>query len=257
MAKKQTLEQPASGENMESIVKSLRENSPEQTGSDLKKLLKLLGQDSCPVGLLMWSALCGSIEMKQIVAKNKISDQGILDALMLDSESAPFYVVDLLQQEEIFQNFVVDLYGDKSPFSNVSNLDDLVTESFNIYDEDRWKLLIPKQGYCNVMQAELIRILWRLCQIANYMNAYQLRYEDQMFVVFNHAIDCLSGISQFSKNILRALLRWSQIRHRSRNPEILSYGMERTDLIFLIVNIYLLRNTESVQFDKNVFFKGY
>jgi hypothetical protein len=257
MAKKQTLEQRASGEDIALIVKSLRENSPEQTGADLKKLLKLLGQDSCPVGLLMWSALCGSIEMKQIVAKNKTSDQSVLDALMLDSESAPFYVVDLLQKEEIFQHFIVDLFGNENPFSNVLDLDELVSENYNIFDEDRWKTLIPTQGYCSVMQAELVRIVWRLCQIANYMNAYQLRYEDQMFVVLNHAIDSLSGISQFSKNVLRALLRWSHIKHRSMKSEVLSYGMERTDPIFLIVNIYLRQNTEPVQFDKNIFYKEY
>ena len=257
MEKKQTLEQRASGEDITSVVKSLRGNPPKQTGPDLKKLLKLLEQDFCPLGLLMWAALCGSVEMKKIVAKNKNSDQSVLDALMLDSELAPFYVVDLLHQEDVYQRFVQNIYGDENPYSDVSDIDELMYENFNIYDEDRWKILIPAHGYCNVMQPELLRIVWRLAQILNYMNAYQLRYEDQMFVVLNSAVDSLSGISNFSKNVLRALLRWSQIEHRSRNTEVFSSGWERNYPIYLITNIYLRQNSEPVQFDKNIFYKGY
>lgn len=149
-----TLEQRCKGDDIAGIVKSLRINPPDQTALEHKKLIKLLGKKTCPSGLLMWAALCGSIEMKQSVAKNPSIDQLTCDALMMDIEQAPWYVFELLSNQVVFEKFMQGLYAVDSLYPDVSSMADLLDEAESCYQGKKWMQHIPKQGACDVLQAE-------------------------------------------------------------------------------------------------------
>jgi hypothetical protein len=246
-----TLEQRCKGDDIAGIVKSLRMNPPEQTDPEQKKLIKLLGKKTCPSGLLMWAALCGSIEMKQSVAKNPSINQLTCDALIMDAEQAPWYVFTLLENEAVFVRFMQDIYGIDCPYPDALTVNELFDETETCYQEDKWKELIPEQGECEILQAELIRILWRFGRTLNYGVAYTVDYDDEMFIVLNAALDRITEIGLFGRNVLRAFLRWSQIIQRgsdSKLPE--SNYIERYYPVNIVVDVFLRKFSDPIPFDK-------
>lgn len=233
------------------VVKSLRADPPVLTDVDKKKLKRLLGQPTVPKGLLLWVALCGPIEMKQVVAKNISASLIVLEALLMDAEAAPFYVFDILARDDIYAAFISDVFSDEPQYSDAENLEELIYKSISTDADNAWKELIPKNGSCNILQAELIRILWRFGRTLNNMIAYQLHYDDKMFCVLFSAVDSLSQASTFSKNVLKAFLRWSQIKQRggSEAEALPSHGYERFDPVNLVVDIFLRKFKEPIPFN--------
>lgn len=256
MAKSLTLEQRCSGNDIVALIKHLRLDPPGQTDPELKKLIKLLSKDKCPPALLIWASLCGSIEMKQSIAKNPAIDQVTCDALMMDAEQAPFYVFELLGNEVVFENFMHGLNGIDSLNLDALSMADLLDETESCYQEEKWKLYIPKQGASDVLQAELIRILWRFANTLNYGTAYTLDYDDKMFIVLNSALDHIDGISLFSKNILRAFLRWSQIAQRGRYDQLPKSQIERYYPVNIVVDVFLRKFPDPIPFDKNGIYRS-
>lgn len=251
-----TLEQRCKGDDIAGIVKSLRINPPEQTDPEQKKLIKLLGKKTCPSGLLMWAALCGSIEMKQSIAKNPAIDQATCDALMMDTEQAPCYVFELLSNEVVFENFMHGLNGIDSLNLDALSMAELLDETESCYQEEKWKLYIPKQGASDVLQAELIRILWRFANTLNYCTAYTLDYDDKMFIVLNSALDHIADLSLFSENILRTFLRWSQIAQRGRFTQLPKSQIERNYPVNIVVDVFLRKFPDPIPFDKNGIYRS-
>jgi hypothetical protein len=255
MIKGQTLAKRYGSMDMSSVVMDLRRNPPVQTGDEGKKLLKVLAKDSCPVGMQMWAAFFGTIDMKLTVARNVSAATCVHDALMLDAETSPWYVFDVLAHEGVFLNFMRDVYGSEATCPDAENLEDLISGSMTTELEKQWAQLIPKQGHCETMQSELVRILWRFGRTLNYMVAYKLHYDDQMFLVLNDAVDSIEGISVFSRNVLRAFLRWSQLKQRSGNRLVPSHGYERYDPVNVVVDVYLRKFKLGVPFDGSVVYK--
>lgn len=231
-----------------SAVKAMRAQEMTQP-TDPAELLKTLKKKSCSMETLMWADLCGSTEMKQLVAANPKADEAVIDALLLDSEAAPWYVIDLLQRPEVFAAFVADIYGDDNPFTDASSILDLCSETGTIHRENELRELIPKMGAAKVLQAELLRILWRFGRTQNYGVAYQLDLDDAMFLVLNEAVDQIAGINQRSKNILRALLRWSQVEQRGCYEPLPRVLLERYEPVNVVVDLYVLDCPEFVPFD--------
>lgn len=247
MRKKLTLAQRCAGDDILAVVRDLRANPPGQTDDEYEELLELLYKRACPVGLLMWAALCGSLKMKRRVATNSSIRPSVLKALMMDVEMAPWYVFDMVSDEKVFAKLMRNLYGKESPYPDASNLDDVISESMNTTLQEHWAQFIPKVGACDIMQAELVRILWRFGQIWNYGVAYKLNYDDQMFIVLNDAINKIPRISAFSRNVLRALLRWTQISQRGLDVPPINY--EPYFLMFFIVDVYLRKVPDAVPFN--------
>ena len=233
------------------VVKSLRANPPVLEGGDERKLKQLLGRPTVPQGLLLWVALCGPIEMKQVVAKNTSASLMVLEALVMDAEAAPFYVFDILARDDIYASFISNVFNGDSPYSGAENLEELIYKSISTDANIAWKDSIPTNGSCNILQAELIRILWRFGRTLNNMIAYQLHYDDRMFCVLFSAVDSLSQTSTFSKNVLKAFLRWSQVKQRggSEAEALPSHGYERFDPVNLVVDIFLRKFKEPIPFD--------
>lgn len=241
--------------DISAVVMDLRRDPPVQTGDEGKRLLKRLAKASCPIGMQMWAALFGTIDMKLTVARNASATTCVHDALMLDAESAPWYVFDVLAHEGVFLNFMRDVYGSEAPYPDAENLEDLISGSMSTELEKQWAQLIPKQGHCETMQSELVRILWRFGRTLNYMVAYKLHYDDQMFIVLNAAVDSIEGISVFSRNVLRAFLRWSQLKQRSGGRLVPSHGYERYDPVNVVVDVYLRKFKQGVPFDGSIVYK--
>lgn len=256
MAKSLTLEQRRTGNEIVALIKNLRLDPPGQTDPERKKLIKLLSKDKCPPALLMWAALCGSIEMKQSIAKNPAIDQATCDALMMDAEQAPFYVFELLNNEVVFERFMQELYGVDSPYPDAFSMSDLFYETLTCYQEEKWKQDIPNQGASGVLQAELIRILWRFANILIYCKAYSLDYEDQMFIVLNSALDHIPDLSLFSRNVLSAFLRWSQIKQRGQIIILPESQFDRCDSVNFVVDVFLRKFPEPIPFDKNSYYRS-
>lgn len=256
MAKSLTLEERCKGDDIAGIVKSLGINSPDQMALEQNKLIKLLGKKTCNCGLLMWAALCGSIEMKQSAAKNPSIDQLTCDALMMDAEHAPYYVFELLDNEVVFENFMHGLNGIDSLNLDAMNIAELLDETESCYQEEKWKLYVPKNGASDVLQAELIRILWRFASTLNYCTAYTLDYDDKMFIVLNSALDYITDLSLFSKNILKAFLLWSQIAQRGRYAQLPKSQIERYYPVNIVVDVFLRKFPDSIPFDKNGIYRS-
>lgn len=250
MTRKPSIESRFAGDDVVAVVGTLRRDPPGQTGAEKKKMLNLLGQESCPPGLLMWAALCGCLELRQKVAANASAGEAVREALMQDAEAAPWYVFDVLDNEDVFSAFVRDIYGGDCPYDDVSTIEELISESMTSAAVEQWGKSVPKEGSCEHMQAELVRILWRFARTMNYGVAYSLGYDDQMFIVLNTAVDGIRGITPFSRNVLRAFLRWSQIRQRSKAGLVPSHGYERYDPVNLVVDVYLRRSADAVPFSK-------
>lgn len=243
MATKKTVEV-----DLISAVKAMRAQAIAQQ-TDVAEMLKALKKKSCPVETLLWAALCGSTSMKQLVATNPKADDKVIDALMLDSETAPWYVIDLLQRPEVYAAFVTDIYGDDHPYPDVESIDDLFYAAAAIFEEAKWAKLVPKVGVADVLQAELLRILWRFGRTASNGVAYMLDYDDPMFLTLNDAVDQISGISARSRNVLRALLRWSQLHQRGGDALPPGYSYERFDPVNLVVDLFVRRHPAPMPFD--------
>jgi hypothetical protein len=58
-------------------------------------------------------------------------------------------------------------------------------------------------------------------------------------------------INSFSRNIMRALLRWSQIIHRGGdNADIIQkHGLERLATLDLIIDVFLRKFSDPIHFD--------
>lgn len=248
MAKKLTLEQRGTGEDLVAVVRNLRADSPAPTDPEKKKLLKSLAKESCPQGLLLWAAMCGTIEMKGVVASNPSAGPEALGALMLDVDAAPWYIMNVLEREDVLRAFISEVFGDEPPFVDVESLEELIDACRSSDMELKWKSQIPPQGSCKVMQPELIRILWRFGRTLNYCVAYKLGYDDEMFNTLDASIEALDGISLLTKSILRACLRWSQLIQRGGRSTPPHGGFERYDLVEIVVAAYLTRVTDAVSF---------
>lgn len=248
MAKKLTLEQRATGDDLVAVVRNLRADPPPSTGPETKKLLKSLAKEACPQGLLLWAAMCGTVEMKSVVASNHSAGPEVLNALVLDADAAPWYVVSLLEREDVLRKLISEAFGDLSPFVDAESLEDLLDACRSSDVEAKWKSQIPPQGSCTVMQPELIRILWRFGRTLNYCVAYKLDYDDEMFNTLDASIEALDGISLLTKSILRACLRWSQLIQRGGQSTPPHGGFERYDLVEIVVAAYLTRVTNPVPF---------
>jgi hypothetical protein len=256
IAKKSVYEQNSANDDIASSLKNLRMNPPTEADSSQKKLIKQLGQPKCPPELLLWASLFGSVEMKQSVAKNKGISTQVCEALMMDAEFAPYYVFSLMENQAVFARFIKEVYGPNNPFPDVLNMSDLYDETEYCYQDEKWKSYIPNQGSSNVLQAELIRILWRFGRTLNYCVAYTVDYDDEMFIVLNFALDRISNISSFGKNVLRAFLRWSQIQQRARDNQLPKTIRERYDPVNIVVDVFLRNFPDPIPFDQTEFMKG-
>jgi len=248
MAKKPTLEQRAAGDDLVAVVRSLRADSPALTDPERKKLLKSLAKESCPQGLLLWAAMCGTVEMKSVVANSPSAGPEVLTALVLDADSAPWYIVDLLKREDTLRAFITDVFRDESPFVDAESLEELIDICRSSDADAKWKSQIPPKGSCKLMQPELIRIMWRFGRTLNYRVAYKLDYDDEMFNTLDASIEALDGISLLTKAILRACLRWSQLTQRGGRSTPPDGGFERYDLVEIVVAAYLARVKDPVPF---------
>lgn len=252
MTKKLSTQQRCSGDDIYSVVKALRMDPPGQTAADMKALLKVLSQDTCPTGLLMWAALCGSIDMKQKVALNPSVDFSVIEILMMDAESAPWYVLDLLNNEVVYAKLMSDLYGEVFPYTAESCFEELAYDCMTSEVIKYWEQFIPKQGPCEILQPELVRILWRFARTLNYMVAYSLDYDDEMFLVLSSAVSSLQ-VSSLNKNILFALLRRSQIQQRSKDIRLPPAGYD--DPVDIVVDVFLRKFPEPVPFSNDVLYR--
>jgi len=249
MVKKLTIAQRYARADILGVVKELRTEPPGKDDAERKKLHKLLSQEKCPCGLLMWGALCGSLEVKQQIASNPALSMPVIEALMMDTESAPWYVFDILGRDDILSTLICDLYGSKSPYPDAATLDKFFYPNSLSPLEEHWKQFIPKQGYCETMQSELLRILWRFSNTLYRGFNYTLHYDDQMFIVLNNAVDSIPDISSFGRNVLRAFLRWSQIQQRSRETLLPSHGHDAPAPVVMILDVYWRKFPEAVPFD--------
>jgi len=195
------------------------------------------------------------LEMKQAVAKNPTYNLAVLKTLMLDNESAPWYVLSVARHRSIFRNLIIDLYGKdtwhlSSGISSIENLrDDHASEEKT---KKRWLEFIPESGTSNVLQAVLIRILYYFGHSWWKGLPYELRSDEEMYVTLEFALDSLENISLFSKNILRALLRLEQMASRSF---VIESQPRHTDMFGSycnpVVNVFLHRNQTPIPFVVN------
>ncbi len=187
-----------------------------QTDGERKAFLKTLKSKDCAHGLRMWAALFGTLEMKQAVAKNPTYNLAVLKTLMLDCESAPWYVLRVMRHRSIFRNLIIDLYGKDTPDMEIYSLDHFIGGYLlKEWIKKPWLEFIPESGTANVLQAELIRILNNFGYAWWKGLPYDLRSDEEKYVTLEFALDSLESISLFSKNILKALLRLEQMTSRS------------------------------------------
>lgn len=102
----------------------------------------------------------------------------------------------------------------------------------------------------------MIRILLRFGNTLNYCTAYTLDYDDKMFIVLNSALDQIAGLSLFSKNILRAFLRWSQIKQRGRYAQLPKSLIERDYPVNIVLDVFLRKFPDPIPFDKNGIYRS-
>jgi len=248
MPKQMTLAKRCAGADILAVVQSLRVDPPLTSGPESKKLLRTLEKSTCPEGLLLWAAMYGSIEMKCAVANNPVASLDIVSTLIVDTHAAPWYVISLLGRDDIFKSFVSDVFKGYPRFSEAETLEVLIQECYAAGLDKKWESHIPKQGSSKVLQAELVRILWRFGRTLNYCVAYKLDYDDEMFLTLNAALDLLDNISFTSKCILRACLRWSQLIQRGGSVKVPDGGYERYDLVEVPVSAFLLHMQDPLPF---------
>lgn len=248
MPKPMTLAKRCAGDDILAVVQSLRVDPPLTSGPESKKLLRMLGKSTCPEGLLLWAAMYGSLEMKCAVANNPVASLDIVSTLFMDAVAAPWYVISLLGRDDIFRSFVTDVFSVSPGLSEAESLELLIQQRHSQGLDKKWESYIPKQGSSKVLQAELVRILWRFGRTLNYCVAYKLDYDDEMFLTLNAALDLLENISFTSKCILRACLRWSQLIQRGGSVKVPDGGYERYDLVEVPVSAFLLHMQDPLPF---------
>ena len=220
-------------------IKAHQKRGLVQTEGEQKAFLKTLESKGCTHGLHMWAALFGTLEMKKTVAQNPSSSITALQVLMLDSESAPEYVLDILNRRKIFKLFIVDLYGSNAPPLEEESIEDLIQCCSSFPSEESWMKQLKEGGSSDILQIELIRIISRFIRTWNNMVAYQLSYDDEMFLTLELAIDSFDSISIFTKNILRAFLRLSQIQQRGSIMNFPPKKLERYESVLPVVDAFL------------------
>ena len=218
---------------------------------DEKKLVNQIRTGKISSENLLWCTYYGTKEIKLELVKNPTTNIETLEAIVMDAEIAPYIVLDLLNRKEIFTALISDIYEDY-PYDDAESFDDLLGEiSMARYVTEDWEKQIPKSGSCTILQSELVRITWRFGRTWNYLVAYKLDYDERMMDVLFNCVDKMDFINSFSKNIMRALLRWSQIIHRGGKSAdtIPTHGLERLVTLDLIVDVFLRKFPEPINFD--------
>lgn len=218
---------------------------------DEKKLIKQIKSGKISSENLLWCTYYGTKELKLELVKNPTTNIKTLETIVMDAETAPYIVLDLLNRKEIFTAFISNIYDDY-PYDDAESFDDLLGEiSMAKYVTEDWEKLIPKSGSCTILQSELVRITWRFGRTWNYLVAYKLDYDERMMDVLFNCVDRLESINSLSKNIMRALLRWSQIIHRGGKSAdtIPTHGLERLVTLDVIVDVFLRKFPEPINFD--------
>lgn len=218
---------------------------------DEKKLIKKIRNGNISSENLLWCTFYGTKDIKLELVKNPTTNIKILEAILMDAEIAPYIVLDLLNRKEIYTAFIENIY-EEFPYDGAESFDDLLGEiSMARYVTEDWEKQIPKSGSCTILQSELVRITWRFGRTWNYLVAYKLDYDERMMDVLFSCVDKMEFINSFSKNIMRALLRWSQIIHRGGNSAdtIPTHGLERLVTLDLIVDVFLRKFPEPINFD--------
>jgi hypothetical protein len=218
---------------------------------DEKKLIRQIKNGKISSENLQWATFYGTKDIKLALVKNPTTDIKILEAIAMDAEIAPYIVLDLLNRKEIFTAFISNIYEDY-PYDDAESFDNLLGEiSMARYVTEDWEKQIPKSGSCTILQSELVRITWRFGRTWNYLVAYKLDYDERMMEVLFNCVDRMEFINSFSKNIMRSLLRWSQIIHRGGHAAdtIETHGYERFATLDLIVDVFLRKFTEPIHFD--------
>ena len=193
----------------------------------------------------------GTKDIKLELVKNPTTNIKILETILMDAEISPYMVLDLLNRKEIYTAFIDDIY-EEFPYDGAESFDDLLGEiSMARYVTEDWEKQIPKSGSSTILQSELVRITWRFGRTWNYLVAYKLDYDERMMDVLFNCVDRMHFINSFSKNIMRALLRWSQIIHRGgKSADIIpTHGLERLVTLDLIVDVFLRKFPEPINFD--------
>ena len=218
---------------------------------DEKKLVKQIRTGKISSENLLWCTYYGTKEIKLELVKNPTTNIETLEAIVMDAEIAPYIVLDLLNRKEIFTALISDIYEDY-PYDDAESFDDLLGEiSMARYVTEDWEKQIPKSGSCTILQSELVRITWRFGRTWNYLVAYKLDYDERMMDVLYKCVDSMEFINSFSRNIMRALLRWSQIIHRGGdNADIIQkHGLERLATLDLIIDVFLRKFPDPIHFD--------
>ena len=218
---------------------------------DEKKLIKKIRNGNISSENLLWCTFYGTKDIKLELVKNPTTNIKILEVILMDAEIAPYIVLDLLNRKEIYTAFIENIY-EEFPYDGAESFDDLLGEiSMARYVTEDWEKQIPKSGSCTILQSELVRITWRFGRTWNYLVAYKLDYDERMMDVLFNCVDKMEFINSFSKNIMRALLRWSQIIHRGGNSAdtIPTHGLERLVTLDLIVDVFLRKFPEPINFD--------
>ena len=218
---------------------------------DEKKLVKQIRGGKISSENLLWCTYYGTKEIKLELVRNPTTNIKTLEAIVMDAEIAPYIVLDLLNRKEIFTSFISNIYEDY-PYDDAESFDDLLGEiSMARYVTEDWEKQIPKSGSCTILQSELVRITWRFGRTWNYLVAYKLDYDERMMDVLFNCVDRMEFINSFSKNIMRALLRWSQIIHRGGKSAdtIPTHGLERLVTLDVIVDVFLRKFPEPIKFD--------
>lgn len=218
---------------------------------DEKNLIKQIRNGKISSENLLWCTFYGTKDIKLELVKNPTTNIKTLEAILMDAEIAPYIVLDLLNRKEIYTTFIENIY-EEFPYDDAESFDDLLGEiSMARYVTEDWEKQIPKSGSCTILQSELVRITWRFGRTWNYLVAYKLDYDERMMDVLFNCVDKMEFINSFSKNIMRALLRWSQIIHRGGKSAdtIPTHGLERLVTLDLIVDVFLRKFPEPINFD--------
>ena len=218
---------------------------------DEKKLIKQIRNGKISSENLLWCTFFGTKDIKLELVKNPTTNIKILETILMDAEISPYMVLDLLNRKEIYTAFIDDIY-EEFPYDGAETFDDLLGEiSMARYVTEDWEKQIPKSGSSTILQSELVRITWRFGRTWNYLVAYKLDYDERMMDVLYKCVDSMEFINSFSRNIMRALLRWSQIIHRGGdNADIIQkHGLERLATLDLIIDVFLRKFPDPIHFD--------
>lgn len=218
---------------------------------DEKNLIKQIRNGKISSENLLWCTFFGTKDIKIELVKNPTTNIKILETILMDAEIAPYVVLDLLNRKEIYTAFIENIY-EEFPYDGAESFDDLLGEiSMARYVTEDWEKQIPKSGSCTILQSELVRITWRFGRTWNYLVAYKLDYDERMMDVLFNCVDRMYFINSFSRNIMRALLRWSQIIHRGGdNADIIQkHGLERLATLDLIIDVFLRKFSDPIHFD--------